>query len=142
MIKLNGSVHAGSSNDIAPDLTPMLDILFILLVFFILTAGAVAQSLEMTLPSNVSEELDLIAPKKHIMVEIRTQDYAVDGKKIVKFSDLQSTLLQNIEKHPDHDVIIAGDKSISIERLLAVLTYLQSRGIQAANILMHKDIQQ
>ena len=142
MIKLSGSANIGHSHDIAPDLTPMLDILFILLVFFILTAGAVAQSLELTLPSNVSEELELITPQKHIMVEIRNNDYAVDGKRVEKFADLKNILQSNVKNNPNHEVIIAGDRNISIERLLAVLTYLQSRGIQAANILMHKDIQQ
>jgi biopolymer transport protein ExbD len=82
MIKLDETDDTVLS-DIAPDLTPMLDILFILLVFFILTAGAVFQSLELTLPENVSEELELAHEPKHIMLEIRPQNYALDGEEFL-----------------------------------------------------------
>ena len=40
---------------------------------------------------------------------------------------------------PGHELIIAGDKDVAIETLLKVLTYLQSRNVSAANILMRKE---
>jgi biopolymer transport protein ExbD len=131
--------HDGTLQDLAPDLTPMLDILFILLVFFMLTAGAVFQSLDLTLPSNVAEKLPVMDEPKHIMVEIRKNGYAVDGKAIANFAALQQQLPAIIAARPEHELIIASDKTIPIERLLHVLTYLQAQGIAAANILMQSE---
>lgn len=129
----------GTLRDLAPDLTPMLDILFILLVFFMITAGAVFQSLELKLPSSVAEELNLMNEPKHIMLEIREDSYAIDGKTIQSFEALKTTLPSIIETKPDYEVVVAGDKRIAIEELLKILTYLQSQGIEAANILMKKE---
>ena len=126
-------------NDLAPDLTPMLDILFILLVFFILTAGAVLQSMELTLPSAVSEELEMVDSPNHILLEIRSQGYAVNGTAIEIFADFKTAVTSQVKEQINDPVIVAGDKNISMERLLEVLTYLQSEGIQAANILMQKE---
>lgn len=128
-----------SLSDFAPDLTPMLDILFILLVFFILTAGAVFQSLELTLPENVSEELDLAQEPKHILLEIRPQGYALDGQLVAQLDELKIEVTNVVRAKPDFELVVAGDKDASIERLLNVLTYLQSQGIVAANILMQKE---
>lgn len=139
MIKLDETDDTVLS-DFAPDLTPMLDILFILLVFFILTAGAVFQSLELTLPENVSEELELAQAPKHIMLEIRPQNYALDGEEFSTLADLKDRVSTAVRAKPDYELIVAGDKQASIERLLNVLTYLQSQGIDAANILMQKDM--
>lgn len=139
MIKLDETDDTVLS-DFAPDLTPMLDILFILLVFFILTAGAVFQSLELTLPENVSEELELAHEPKHIMLEIRAQNYALDGEEFSTLDDLKDRVSKAVRAKPDYELIVAGDKQASIERLLNVLTYLQSQGIDAANILMQKDM--
>ena len=50
--------HGGTLRDLAPDLTPMLDILFILLVFFLLTVGTVLRSLDMQLTAAGEEELE------------------------------------------------------------------------------------
>jgi len=140
MIRLRHSdPHDGTLRDLAPDLTPMLDILFILLVFFMITAGAVFQSLDLKLPSSVSEELSLMNEPKHIMLEIREDSYALDGKKITNFEGLKTAVLEAIKANPEHELIIAGDKRIAIEELLKVLTYLQSQGIEAANILMQDE---
>jgi biopolymer transport protein ExbD len=131
--------HSGTLRDLAPDLTPMLDILFILLVFFLLTAGSVFQSLDLKLPSSVEEEVELINAPKHIMLEIREGSYALDGEELSRFEDLKASLKTKLVEKPDYEVIVAGDRRIAIEDLLKVLTYLQSQGIDAANILMQKE---
>ncbi|NVJ93139.1 MAG: biopolymer transporter ExbD [Methylocystaceae bacterium] len=139
MIKMQKKDHDVLS-DFVPDLTPMLDILFILLVFFILTAGATFQALELSLPESVTEQQNIAAEQKHIMLEIRPEGYALDGKPIMTFDVLQNEISKTIKASPGHELIVAGDKNASLERLLHVLTYLQSQGIQAANILMKKEI--
>ena len=125
--------------DLAPDLTPMLDILFILLVFFMITAGAVFHSLDLKLPSSVSEELTLINEPKHIMLEIREDAYALDGRVVADFDTLQSAISETIMAKPEHELIVAGDRRVAIEKLLKVLTYLQSQGVESANILMQDE---
>ncbi|MEH6525529.1 MAG: biopolymer transporter ExbD [Sneathiella sp.] len=143
MIRLQTEdLHSGTLRDLAPDLTPMLDILFILLVFFLLTAGAVFQSLDLKLPSSVADEVNLVNAPRHIMLEIRRGSYAVDGEAIRGFEGLKFALRTALTDKPDHELIVAGDKRIAIEELLKVLTYLQSQGIEAANILMQKEIQE
>ncbi|TNE39174.1 MAG: hypothetical protein EP348_03865 [Alphaproteobacteria bacterium] len=129
----------GTLRDLAPDLTPMLDILFILLVFFMLTAGAVFHSLDLTLPSSVEEEVTLVNEPKHILLEIREAGYGLDGTDFATFEGLKKALAKAHDAKPDYEMIVAGDKHISIEKLLKVLTYLRSRGIEAANILMQKE---
>jgi biopolymer transport protein ExbD len=129
----------GTIRGLAVDLTPMLDILFILLVFFMLTAGAVFQSLDLTLPSSVAEELTMVNEPKHIMLEIRKENYAIDGKKMDSFTALKQQIPNIIKEKPEHKLIIASDKQVPIEQLLKLLTYLQSQGIEAANILMKSE---
>ncbi|MEX0582566.1 MAG: biopolymer transporter ExbD [Sneathiella sp.] len=131
--------HGGTLRDLAPDLTPMLDILFILLVFFLLTVGTVFKSLDLKLPSAVEEELTQLNEPKHIMLEIREGSYAIDGEPVRTFVELKTAIREIIAEKPDYEMIVAGDRRIAIEELLKVLTYLQSQGIDAANILMQKE---
>ncbi|MAZ02377.1 MAG: hypothetical protein CMN56_04500 [Sneathiella sp.] len=131
--------HDGTLRDLAPDLTPMLDILFILLVFFLLTVGTVLKSLDLKLPSAVEEELTQVNEPRHIMLEIRESSYAIDGEQINNFVELKTALPKIIAEKPGYELIVAGDRRIAIERLLRVLTFLQTQGIDAANILMQKE---
>lgn len=139
MISLHsdGEGDAGLA-DLAPDLTPMLDILFILLVFFMLTAGAVFQSLDLTLPEDKTDSVPPLEAREHIVVEIKPDEYLIDKKSINEFNTFKDIFAKTRQDFPEREVVIAGDKEVSIERFLEVLTYLKSQDIDAANILMLK----
>ncbi len=137
MIRMQSQDEEGAGlSDLAPDLTPMLDILFILLVFFMLTAGSVFQALDLTLPEDVTETVPPLDAPRHIMLEINETAYRLDGKEIKDFEGLKTQLKALRTARPDEELVIAGDRKISVERFLDVLTYLQSQDIKAANILM------
>ncbi len=44
--------HSSNTQSLAPDLTPLLDIIFIVMVFLLLTASVKLESLEVELPSS------------------------------------------------------------------------------------------
>lgn len=119
-----------------PDLTTLLDIMFILLVFFILTAGVSYRALDLTLPSSVEEEISQTKASNHIMLELRDTTYAIDGTEYLTAEDVKSAVIKAIKTTPDKELVIAGDRSVSLERLLGILTFLEKNGIDAANILM------
>lgn|SRR5690606_2620450 len=140
MIRLDQKEKDGGMlGDMAPDMTPMLDVMFILLVFFLLTMGTVLQSLDLQLPTAVEEQLPDVNKPRHIMLEIREGAYAIDGRTYTGFDDFKAGFEGSLKEKPDYDVIVAGDRRVSIEELLKVLTYLQAQGVEAANILMHKE---
>lgn len=120
------------------DLTTLLDIMFILLVFFILTAGVSYRALDLTLPAAASEETEPANASLHIMLEIKTDGYALDGKDYDSFPLLKEEIIPLLQKEADKELVIAGDRNVSLERLLELLTFLESRGIDAANILMQR----
>ncbi|SMN01378.1 Biopolymer transport protein ExbD1 [uncultured Candidatus Thioglobus sp.] len=123
-----------SAENVSLELTPLLDIMFILLVFFMLTSGNIAQSLKLTLPENVQKSLPNMNADKHILLEIGKKSYALDGKKFKHFSQLPS-LLKNKDLNKNK-LIIASDKDTRVEILLQALTFLQQSGIKNTNILM------
>jgi len=125
--------------EVLPDLTTLLDILFILLVFFILTAGAAYRTLDLTLPEGVAEEVAQSPTDKHYILEIKFSGYALDGESFDEFGALKTAIIKATSKNSDKKFIVAGDKAVSLERFLTLLTYLQSRGIETANILMKKE---
>ena len=62
--------------------------------------------------------------------------YAINEQKFTDFETYKTEILKTVKNNPDNKMIIAGDRSVSLERLLSVLTFLNDNGIQTANILM------
>lgn len=131
--------HSATLHDLAPDLTPMLDILFILLVFLMLSTGAVFQAFELELPSAAQERTPIFDSKQEITLEIRRHGYGLNGQSIADFDQLKAALSQTMGADPDQGIIVAGDRDTPLEQLLRVLTYLESEGATKVDILMHHD---
>ena len=126
-------------HELAPDLTPLLDIVFILLVFFMLSAGVALQSLDIQLPSSVVQTQSPLPPSPHVVLEIQRHRYVLGGRKMSTFNELKEAVSAAVAVQPGREFVIAGDREIAIGRLLQVLTYLQSQGIVSANILMQEE---
>lgn len=118
------------------DLTPMLDILFILLVFFMLTTGVSLRSLELELPQGASEQL---APTetKQVVVEVSKEYYLVDGRRVETTEDVRKLLRQ--QTAGEFSVVVASDREAPVQGLITLLSMLQSESIQTASILMEEE---
>ena len=134
----NENEHEGFLKDLIPDLTPMLDILFILLVFFMLAVGQVYQTMDLTLPQSTAQEIQSTAMADMIVLSIGDgeTDYALNDKSFSDIEDFKTEILKAVSEHPDYKLVVAGDRSVSLERVLNILTFLNDNGIQTANILM------
>ena len=141
MISLRDTDTQEESNLSVPDLTSMLDIFFILLFFLMLIVGSVFQTLDIKLPKSISTQLPLLESEKKILLEIGVEGYALNGQKLADFSELKLRFPAVLKSKPAHKLLIAGEKSISMERLLQVLTYLQSQNVELANIIMQNKSQ-
>ena len=126
----------GTLRDLIPDLTPMLDVLFILLLFLMLSQGIIFKALDLNLPSSSNSKLKNYDNPKNIILEIHDDFYVLDEQKITEFDNLTNLIAQLNLKESDQELIIAGDKNVAIEKLLNLLTFLQSQNIKTANILM------
>lgn len=127
-------IKRGSIKPPRIEMLPLIDIVFLLLIFFIyaMLSMSVHRSQPVQLPSSSSVEIDT---SKAITVTI--QDL---GENIAIFVDedevsldlLSTVLLQKCEKRNKEKskVQVYGDKSVSYQVLFQVLDHIKSAGIQ------------
>ncbi len=134
----NSDDEGGVLKALMPDLTPMLDILFILLVFFMLAVGQVFQTMDLTLPKSAANESTAL-PRDNVLVLSmgpQADSYAINDRSVNGIDAFKAEILAAVQDNPEHKIVLAGDRDVSLERLLSVLTFLNDNGIQTANILM------
>ncbi|MCD4756655.1 MAG: biopolymer transporter ExbD [Arcobacteraceae bacterium] len=107
---------------LTPDLTPLIDIVFILLIFFIVSSVFKKEelALNLSLPSSNAKELEVEI--KQLNIELSPTSLAYLGKQI-DFTQLDIQLA-NITKK-DMPVILRIDKEVKYDRLIKVLDALQ-----------------
>ncbi|MCK8074828.1 biopolymer transporter ExbD [Vibrio sp. 1CM2L] len=128
--------HSSHTQSLAPDLTPLLDIIFIVMVFLLLTASVKLESLEVELPSsdvkNVSE-----VHKDSISVNILDREpyWAINGQEYIDWENFKIALLEETDSTDKKPIIIGADKAANVENLVKLLSFLQENGIPATQLL-------
>jgi len=107
---------------LTPDITPLIDIVFILLIFFIVSSVFKKEelTLNLNLPQSSAQELEVEI--KQISIELSVDKLAYLGKEI-SFTKLE-TELSNFTKR-DKPVIVRIDKDVKYNRVVRVLDILQ-----------------
>ena len=139
MIRVGGSDEEVSAS-LLPDLTPLLDVVFIVLVFLLFTANSVPLTLPVDLPETeraVSQQLD---KPDAIGVNLFAEgaSWALEGEKYDGWNEFSSALQQKVEAEPERAVVIAGDRAVPMEKLVQLMQFLQQNNIAAAQILMEE----
>ena len=114
------------------DLTPMLDVVFILLIFFIVTAVFVKEAgLEVQKPQAATATPTTLEP---ILVAISPAGQIWIGGEQVEQRNLRLRLEQRIAETPGAAVVIQADQAAPNESVLAIMQ--AAREAEIANIQM------
>lgn len=137
-------IRVGNSSqfddELKPDLTPLLDIIFIVMVFLLLTASVKLQSLEVELPQTETQTLQT-TESDPVTVNLTAQApyWALQGRPVESWDEFTQALLKEVKANPDKPIVIGADKAGSVENMLKLLAFLQQHEIKATQLLMEED---
>lgn len=136
MISIGNEEETGFS--FAPDLTPLLDVVFIVMVFLLFTANAQTLSLPVNLPQATRQEASISDEPKTLTVSIlnEEQTWAIGEEQYDNWDIFTNTLLAQVEQEPNITVLIAGDQEAPLGNLVKLMMFLGQHKIDAAQILM------
>ena len=109
------------------NITPLLDLAFVLLVIFIITTTPLVHDSDLKLPTAAKHEKDPSRKANYITVDAGGQIYV--NKKLVELADLQPVLAGLRAEDPDLSVILRGDGRTSYGQVRAVLDACQQANV-------------
>ncbi|SMF60338.1 outer membrane transport energization protein ExbD (TC 2.C.1.1.1) [Alteromonadaceae bacterium Bs31] len=114
--------HKKSKEDKAEiDLTPMLDVVFIMLIFFIVTASFVKErSLGLNVPENTDNPPPPDEKSKSILVMINANDEIFIDQRRVDIRSVRSLIAQKSAESPEGGVVVMADEQASTKSYVAI----------------------
>jgi biopolymer transport protein ExbD len=109
------------------NITPLLDLAFVLLVIFIITTTPVVNDLDLKLPTASKREKD--PPRKANYVTVDHTGKLYLNKLEVDPTALHTQLVQLRTDDPDLSVIVRGDAKTKYDRIVGVLDMLQQANV-------------
>src|SRR6185369_11506719 len=109
------------------NITPLLDLAFVLLVIFIITTIPPVKDVKLKLPGASKHEKDPPHKANYIVVEANGNLWL--NKKEVSLVDLQSSLVNLRVDDPDLNIIVRGDAKTKYKQIRAVLDMCQQANV-------------
>ena len=114
------------------NLTPMLDVIFIMLIFFIVTASFTKESgIEVNRPSAKTAE---IKEQGHIVIAIKANGEIWIDKKVVDLRAVKANVARLHAENPLGSVIIAADRESKTYMVVDVMDQVRQAGIMNASL--------
>jgi biopolymer transport protein ExbD len=109
------------------NVTPLVDIMLVLLIIFMLTANLIArQAIEIDLPRATQATA---AKPKALAISLTRDGSLVLHDHAVTSDELRAAVRAAVASDPTTQVIIAGDKAVSHGRVVWVLDLVKSLGV-------------
>ena len=121
-------------------LTSLIDILFILIVFLILTMNIPLETIGLDLPKIDKEKNSTSSINNHILIlSINDKTYFLNKTPIANLTELKAIIKQEVSNQSNKKIFIEAEKDLSISRMFNILKFLQEEKIDTANIIIKKN---
>lgn len=123
------------NSEISLEVTPLIDIVFLLLIFFILNSQfEKLTSLELNLPKVNSEQLDEINGK-NLVIEINAiEEIILNGQKLseITFNSLNNYIKENFSQFSS--AVISADSNTKYKYLVTIMDVLNRNNFETVEI--------
>ena len=109
------------------NITPLLDLAFVLLVIFIITTTPVVNDLDLTLPTASKRQKD--PPRKANYITVEAGGALHLNKMKMELAELHQALVSLRVDDPDLSVIVRGDARTKYRQIRAVLDLCQQANV-------------
>lgn len=121
------------------NVVPYIDVMFVLLVIFMVTAPLVHQGVEIDLPVAVAEEVDASEAEPLIVDVGRDGIYSLnlvhETFEQIEPSDLLVKVSAIIKHRPNTQVLVRGDRSVSYDHVVQLMVMLKEAGVPKVGLM-------
>ena len=112
------------------DIAPLIDVIFLLLIFFMLTSSFIFQpGIKINLPKAVTSE---VIQRKNLIILIRDDNTLYINERLIDDDELLSRL--KIAANESKPILIKADRKASLGKVVEIWDLCRSEGVQKVNI--------
>jgi biopolymer transport protein ExbD len=120
------------------NVTPLLDLAFVLLIIFIITTPLMENSVNLVVPTS-GEAIQSVDPSQVQTISIDKNDVMRLNDEVVDPATLESRLLALHADKPDLAVVVRPHKELPIQKFIDVMDVLQRARITKVGVLTRPD---
>ena len=128
-------MKTGGGDDLNSEInvTPLVDVMLVLLIIFMVTAPMLNTGVELDLPQVTAQKLE--EQKEQLVLAITKDRKLLLGKTPIKWSELQSKLKANEKVQADKVLYIEGDSTLPYAVVVTAMALVKDAGVPKVQLL-------
>ena len=120
-----------AESQLSIEMTPMIDMVFLLLIFFLVATSFHQEEREMQIALPVAQSAGPISVAlRELVINVDAQGRIIVSGREISPEDLHSMVVDALAANPDQKVTLRGDRSVAYESVVRVLDICKASGIQ------------
>ncbi len=120
-----------AESQLSIEMTPMIDMVFLLLIFFLVATSFHQEEREMQIALPVAQSAGPISVAlRELVINVDGQGRIIVSGREISPEDLQGIVVDALAANPEQKVTIRGDRSVAYEAVVRVLDICKASGIQ------------
>ena len=116
------------------NITPLLDLAFVLLIIFVITTPLLEQGLNLRLPTGSVPDNERIDPKDVRTVEVTLQGQYMLNRQWFTLDQISNSLIGEYRRNPKLLVYIRADENGPYKHVAAILNRLEVAGVSQVSL--------
>jgi biopolymer transport protein ExbD len=120
------------------NVTPLLDLCFVLLIIFMITTPLMENSIDLVVPSSATAKTQVDLSETQIIQIDRNDVLKLNGQ-VTNRSDLEATLVALKARNPQISVVVRPDRDLAIQKFIEVMDVLKRVGIGRVGVMTRRE---
>ncbi len=127
-----GKDHRAPMADI--NVTPLVDVMLVLLIIFMVTAPMLQEGVSVDLPSESGKPIPQ-QPAEQVIVTVSGEGAIYLGDKQVQLENLATSIKDVVKGKPGSEVYLRADKSVAYGTVVKIMANLKNSGIERLGMI-------
>jgi biopolymer transport protein ExbD len=120
------------------NVTPLLDLCFVLLIIFMITTPLMENSIDLVVPTSATAKTE-VDPNETQIIQIDRHDVLKLNGRVTSRTDLEAQLAALKARDPQTSVVVRPDRDLAIQKFIEVMDILKRVGIGRVGVMTRRE---